>query len=215
MQIKATQLNLELPHSKNSFLYYFVPHSGVNSQWIFLQQNIEELSKQDYIFQVFYLYGEKGVGKTYLINCLKEISGLEFSYFDFSKLNINNSEGIVASFVEQYERIKSRGGLIVIEASMPAADLTSNPHLLSRLNVAQLIKLNFPQENELVALVSSLLERHNLKLKEKDINYILEHSPSDPLSLSLISARIEKLVFQDNASPKRSLIKEALNLLPK
>lgn len=210
MLMKATQLNLELSPSKNSFLYYFVPHSGVNSQWSFLQQSMEELNKQDYFFQAFYVYGEKGVGKTYLINCLKEISNFDFAYFDFSKLNIISVEKIVASFVEQYEKIKSAGGLLVVEANILPKELTANPHLLSRLNVAQLIKLDFPQEQELSALVSSLLERNNLKLKEKDINYILEHSPSDPLSLSLISARIEQLVFKDNVSPKRSLIKEAL-----
>lgn len=209
--MKAKQLTLGLSPSKNCCRYYFVPHSGVNSQWVFLQQSIEELNKQNYFFQGYYLYGAKGVGKSYLINCLKEISNIDFAYFDFSSLDINSSENIVASFVEQYEKIKSAGGMIVIEASMLPKELTANPHLLSRLNVAELIELNYPQENELAALVSSLLERHNLKLKEKDISYILEHSPSDPLSLSQISARIERLVFENSASPKRALIKEAFN----
>lgn len=178
------QLNFKLLPKENSKRYYLIPHSGINAAWernLFFLNSFFDNPRN---FFVVYFVGELGAGKSYLIDCCLERAeelGCELSKIKKIEFNqISPSEQEISAFVSQYEQLKSSGGIIYIESQLEPQNLTNNPHLLSRIRLAEVCRLKFPQEAELPTLINSMLERNNLKLKNKDIDYILKRSASNP-----------------------------------
>jgi chromosomal replication initiation ATPase DnaA len=95
----------------------------------------------------------------------------------------------VPSFIELYDRLKREGGLLFIRAAKPPKDVTDNPHVLSRLLAGQAVLLDFPREEECVPILHSLLERLNLKLTNRAIDYLIRRMPRNPLSFEVILAK--------------------------
>lgn len=208
------------PYSKD----FLVIHSGIASAVQTIEKVIDDFVNDTSKFHFIYLWGNKGTGKTHIINAyvsgLKERLAKELS----DKVNtfrINDSADIdneqsefnthfVPKFVSTYEKTRLNGGVIFIEAGKAAKNLSANPHLSSRLLACNLLEVTYPRENELEALIQSLLERKNLKLSEHKLNYLLKRLPLDPLSFDNIFCKINEICLSRGVSAKQSIIRESI-----
>ncbi len=188
---------------------YFVPHSGVGLALETLQRTMEQMKAGDLFFAPFYIYGPTGVGKTHLVNFISTQAVAQGSNAEFI-----DSFQTAGKFVDSYERVKRLGGMFLVSGQLSdnqaKEEFSSNPHVTSRLNTLTPIELNYPTEVELRPIIDSLAERHNLKLPETTMNYLLRHLPLKPLSFDNIFARINELSLADGKPAKRAVVKAAV-----
>lgn len=209
-----TQLTFHLAPVEPYSLSYFVPHSGVTEAYELLEHAIAEVSEGG--FRLVFLYGSSGTGKTHLLYGFRkraEEQGIDperICVCSLEQLLKNKSESI-GEFVKTYDRLKSEGGLILVEARdifHPTDDL--DKHLSSRLLAGYSVKVGYPREEELRPLLLSLLERKNLKLTDYSLNYLLRWLPLDPLSLDRILTAINDLSLSNSRKVGQGLIREVL-----
>lgn len=201
------QLFFKLQPANPYALDYLVPHTGIVDAASRLEQVVEEANANQEKFYFVYLYGAKGSGKTHLTKAYFSLIE-RCSLYDIS-LPEELSESFVASFVSDYETKRTHGGLIIFAASELPGAISSNPHLSSRLQNAELLTLRYPQESELRTLISSILERRNLNISEYSLAYLLKRLPANPLSFDHIFARIDELSLSQNKPAGLGLIREA------
>lgn len=195
-----SQLALALRPAEPYALSYFVTHSGVVDAVSYLERLIEEAVADHTAFHLVYLYGPRGAGKRHLVEgyyraatsraypedrCLR---------FCFDSLAL--PDDAVAGFVAAYERCRSAGGVILAAGESHPSELSENPHLTSRLLSGNLFALCYPREEELRPILVSLMERRNLRLSERSLDFLLRRLPLDPLSFDTIFDRISELCYQ-------------------
>lgn len=195
-------------------LRYFVVHSGVALAYAELEQACTQLIKDPSLFRLFYIHGPRGSGKTHLAYGFESFM-LEQSFprthiqvYDLQPLP---DSSLVSEIVAEYERIKRDGGLLVITSQSDPHDITKNPHLQSRLLAGNIAALGSPTEDELKPLLLSLLERRNLILNEKSLEYLLRRLPVDPLSFDNIFARLDELSLTEGRSPGPKMLRELIS----
>lgn len=213
--MSSKQLTLTL-NPKNPYTFeYFVPHSGIFRAFDTLKSLVDV---KGLCFRVFFIFGPKGSGKTHLIHAIMHELKLsntkladKISVYENIETNlVGQEEDFIRSFINDYERKKSTGGIILITSEKTPSDISNNPHLSSRLLSAENFEITFPSESEIEPVVRSLLERLNLKFNDNNIKYLLERAPRDPLSLEQILAKIAELSLSQGKPAKRGFIKQVV-----
>ena len=208
---RAQQLSIRLEHSPDSAEYYFVPHSGVRDALDGLRRNLSEFTESGG-FRPIHLHSSPGLGKTHLLSIIRadaERSGVmeSVSIFDDPIRDAIAEDDIARTYIAAFEHAKSRGGIVIFASE----SLPENPHIRSRLLSSERFSLAPPREEELQPLVISLCERHNLKLTESNVEYLLERTSANPLSLSLILGKIDDLSLTQGRPARRAVLREILN----
>lgn len=198
------QLNFSLQPSDPYSPNYFVRHSGVSEAWDFIADACRQHIANPSYFQLIFVHGPQGVGKTHLLEASRAESAHNFAIVRLSEID-------TAAFIDQYERCRTAGGILCVEADCAPNEATNDPHIRSRLLNGTILKLEYPAEGELRPLIESLLERHNLRLSETSIEYLLRRLPLDPLSFSNIFAKISDVSLGRYDSARLGIIRELLS----
>ena len=214
MSDSTSQLTLELapvaPHS----LQYFVQHSGVAEAFTTLAARVEEVAEKSQQFRIVYVFGQRGCGKTHLLTAYRQeayrlgIAPDRVCMLDLSDWSSSDDDERVAAIVAEYDHLKAEGGLMLLEAESPPKDVSSNPHLQSRLLAGDVLRLSYPREEELRPLLQSLAERRNLKLSENSIDYLLKRLPLEPLSFDNIFAKISEFSLSRSKPAGLGVVRE-------
>ena len=195
-------------------LPYFVVHSGVAMAYSQLEQGCSELLNDWSLFRLFHIHGPRGCGKTHLAYGFESFM-LEHSFprtgIQVYDLISAPDDSLVSEIVAEYERLKREGGLMILTSQFAPRDVTQNPHLQSRLLAGNIAALGSPTEDELKPLLLSLLERRNLILNEKSLEYLLRRLPVDPLSFDNIFARLDELSLTEGRSPGPKMLRELIS----
>ena len=213
---QGKQLMLGLQPTEPYAPRYFVPHTGVAPALKTFRAMCTRFLDDTACSEVLYVFGRSGTGKEHLFRVLaKELEefGLTTDQAQLVKLSDKEQlrvEGFAESFVARAEQLRSRGGVLVVIAPDSPGAMTDNPHLLSRFKMGSVIELSFPSEEELPALIASLLERRNLKLSPRSVDYLLRRLPRDPLSFDHIFAKINELSFSQSRPAHLSVVKAAV-----
>lgn len=215
------QLIFRLEPKEPYSLQYFVAHSGVTQAIAVCEQAIASAMENQEAFSFVYLYGPEGSGKTHLVQGMVEAAerrGLgkeKVSFYDLSSCNFSSEvageDSSISQFVSDYEGQKQRGGVFFVLARQAPQDLATNPHLLSRLLSGVVIQVHYPREDEIEALVASLLERKNLKLSRKTLSYLFRRLPRDPLSFVNILGKISEFSLVHKEGAKLSVVKRVMS----
>ncbi len=213
-QRRNVQLPLNLEPKDPYSLDYFVPHSGVVEAVAHVEQALEECLADPGAFRLVFVYGADGSGKRHLLEgyakdaIARGMAPRSVKVYACALQEFVEDEE-VSRFISSYESLRSGGGLLLVSSPCPPAELTSNPHVSSRILSGVAVALKAPQEEELHPLVLSLIERHNLKLGERSIEYLMRRLPVDPLSFDAIFSRINEISFSQNRPARFGVVREA------
>lgn len=209
------QIPLSLPAGSPFALEYFVPHSGVAESLEILDQALLRLVQRPEEFINIFLTGVSGVGKSHFLAMIREKASLlgiadsSLSIFEFEGIAADDDD-TVSLLISTYEQRKAHGGIFLLASRLPAGEFTLNPHLGSRVKSAVILELLPPTIEELRPTLISLLERRNLRLSDRSIDYILKRVPTNPLSLWTILARIDDLALRQGRAVGLHFIREIL-----
>lgn len=199
------QLVLPLAPAAPYSLSYLVTHSGIAEACHMLAHAINDVLNNASIFRMIHILGPRGAGKTHVLRayeCYAREMGVNDEkltfWDDWSPLYVHGEGDPVGCFVSRYQNHKNQGGLMVISSRLEQQEQLGDPHLRSRLLSGLVLKLHYPQVEELRPLVLSILERRNIRLRESTMEELLAFVPSNPLSCSQIFARVEKLIASRN-----------------
>ena len=208
------QLHFEL-NPKNPFsIDYFVPHTGVLDAIASIEQTVNTYLNDKSTFELLCFSGPKGSGRTHLIEAYRSrlseagVSKVLMPAFDF---DVEPREVEVAQFVSSYEETKKRGGILFVKSLRKVKEVSSNPHVQSRLLNGIIANLSLPSEAELEALVASIAERRNLRLPERSVSYLLKRTAKDSLSISQIIKQIDELALSTGKPASLSTVRRVLS----
>ncbi|MDD2942618.1 MAG: hypothetical protein PHC51_06585 [bacterium] len=219
---KASQLGLKLSPENPLDAEFFVPHSGTITATELLETLFELCASRQKQFVFAYIYGPQGTGKSHLIaTFIEQCKSVrpQAGYIEISTMRLpviaseSNTQAIeewVPHFVSEYQRLLTQGGMLILEAECPPSTSSTNPHLRSRLLAACTAQVTYPSPQELHPLICSISERNNLKLSEKNLEYLLKRLPLRPLSFERIFARLFELSLERGVPAKQPLIRETL-----
>ncbi len=211
---EPVQLGLELKNIDPMSKRYLVVHSGISKVIACINKSIEKLQTRSAQVKasesiLISIIGEKGSGKTHILNYLKyeaEQNNVNFEIFDDLDLNPDRH----AEFVSSYEKFKVSGGIIIVSYSQNAYDF--NQHVKTRLANSESFNLEKPKEKEFKQILVSLFKRDNFNLSEKTLNYVLSRIPANTLSFLSLSDKLKHLSEQYGKQAKfytvRDIIKE-------
>lgn len=211
---KAAQLGLPLAPQQPYSLSYLVPHSGIAQAAAVLDAAVARAVEDRSSFQSFYLHGSSGAGKTHLAEGYAEaargagVPNERIVVLDFDRKP--ESEDWIPAYVSEYERLKREGGLLIAAGRAHPEHLTGNAHALSRFRAGEIVPLRYPAEEELRPLLASLSERRNLKLSERNLNYLIRRLPVNPLSFEAIFANIDQLCIAQGRPARLGVIQEVM-----
>lgn len=203
-----------LPKSQYS-LDFFVVHSGVVEAYAILDNAISNLASTSET-RLIYFFGIEGTGKTHLLNGFRlkaselKIPDTQLLFCDdFLKdtgATTYDKDEKIATFISSYQRIKSEGGLIVISSRVHPKELINNPHISSRLLSGEIAQIYKPQDSEIRAIISSILEKNNLRPSESSINALKQLMPTNPLECSeIVNALNAELLSSGQKAGRRNL----------
>lgn len=182
-------------------LDYFVTHTGVADAHLVFENIYRKLESQPSNFEMVYVRGPSGVGKTHLSYGFQEaFSAAGITSFvcewNAETQKIHSGESVVSpeSFIAIYQELKTLGGVcVVISKSLPERGVI-DPHLGSRFLSGQMVQLEYPQEEELYPILRALLERHHLRLPEARLKNIIQKVPAIPMYFEEVSHRINEIL---------------------
>jgi len=211
----TVQLGFPLPAKEPYSIHYLVSHSGISEAVALLEEAILK-SRAQKDFSIVVLYGEKGSGKTHLIEAYKTeaiSSGIDAELVSAFELSVEDAkdEERISAFISEYERIKALGGLLLVSVALHPGDDEINPHLKSRLLAGKISKLGRPKEEELPRVFSSLLQKRNMKLGDRSIDFLLRRIPANTLSFEAISDRLDEVFREKGRQAKFSVVREILD----
>lgn len=219
---KASQLGLKLSPENPLDTEFFVPHSGTVAATELLETLFELYVSGQKQFVFAFIHGPQGAGKSHLIAAFKESKqsilsqtrDIEISSMRLPEIadssDISIIEKWIPYFVSEYQRLLTQGGMLILEANCAPSSASTNPHLRSRLLAACAAQVTYPSSQELHPLICSISERNNLKLSEKNLDYLLKRLPLRPLSFERIFARLFELSLERGVPAKQPLIRETL-----
>lgn len=215
MKGEREQLSFKLRPAEPLALSYFVTHTGVAEGLQALEQSVQSVVEDPTRFVFLYLCGPSGTGKTHLMEGFKAWAlerGLEpekYVSIVLPQQALDDDE--TARFIATYERMRTHGGVLICSSRVSPLAATENPHVRSRLLAGQVVELGYPREEELRPLLLSLLERHNLKLAERNLQYLLKHLPADLLSFDNIFGKISELSLSRGKPAKQQIVRDVVS----
>jgi DnaA-homolog protein len=214
----AKQLAFNLLPVQPYALDYFIPHSGVAEAVSILMKSIDFLQQNQGGFFFAFLHGARGVGKTHLSRAIIDLAkeqGIIAETLNLSeiKTELEFSEEQTRKIIDLYEQIRASGGLCIFTSECSSEELSKDPHINSRILAGMVCHMHYPKEVEIPAIIRSLAERHNLKLSEKNLEYILKRAKSSPLSFVAILDRISELSFSENRPANSSVVRQVVSEL--
>ncbi len=209
------QIPLPLSAQQSNSADYFVSHSGVADALRSFEGAVHRLNSDPSFFQSFYIYGSSGVGKSHLLSVMKGIfaaTGIASEHLQLRDFGdaLEVPDSAIGEIVSAYEGIRTAGGILVFAARIHPEKFTQNPHLLSRLRSGAILELKPPTIEELRPTLESLLERKNLKLSERNLEYLIRRVPTNPLSLWGILARMDDRALREGRTMSLHFIREIL-----
>lgn len=181
-------------------------------------------------YPIIYIYGNEGVGKTYLGNIyLKQQNGCYLSKKDFSS-NIVNSliDKYSVFFLDDlqnlspeeelelfniYNNIVNNGKQLLITARTTPNNLNIKlPDLSSRLLGGVILQIKELDEISLNIMLFKLLTDRQLIVSKYAINYILKRIPRDAKSLQEVVDKLEQGAMLNKKTLTIFAIKEILNI---
>ena len=217
MESKFTPLPLE---PRNPYaLKYFIPHSGVVEAYSTLSRVANNLLDEYRLrgkssFALFFLTGEHSAGKTHLARGIVDYlveRGFPAENAAAFELSTDYLGGKASTFIDQYEQMRSRQGMLVICSTDDVERYSSDPHIYSRLMSAWVLTLNYPKESEFQSVIRSLLERRNMLLSDHAIAYLLARLPLTPASFSSIIDQLDDLALSEGKAPGEKLLRQLVN----
>lgn len=158
---------------------FFVVHSGVRAALDRIQQSAEI---------GFLLSGADGSGKSHFLAYITHAFPNRFLTFDWSDCDIiagGDADERIRGFISAFEDRKKGGREILLVAPL------DSPHVSSRLSHFTAISISLPRDEEILPLVSSILERRNIRLERSKLERLVARLPANPLSLTEILTKIE------------------------
>lgn len=189
------QVPLHLQAVRHFSHLYFIPHSGVVQAWEYCEHCFVLAETAANSFFGIFLGGPRGSGKTHLAESYRDrnpVVTIEVWDLPHDRPAFDD-DAEVARFIARYESLKAQGGVFFICSRLSPTELTANPHISSRVKMMSYFELALPREEELEPLLISLLERYNLRLSPRNLEYLLRRIPRNPLSFARISAKINAL----------------------
>lgn len=211
----SVQLGFPLPPSDPYSMHYLVVHSGIADAVSYLDAAIGTFSKSPSEFCIVVLWGEKGSGKTHLSKAYRKqaleagLADERISVFELLSSDYSDEQRI-AQFIAEYEKLKSSGGVLFVTLEHHPASSSINPHLKSRLLSGKLAKLERPREKELATVFTSLLQKKNMKLGDRSIDFLLRRIPANTLSFEAISDRLDEVFREDGREARFSVVREMI-----
>jgi chromosomal replication initiation ATPase DnaA len=208
----GVQLGFPLPPSDPYSMHYLVVHSGIAEAVLMLEEAVNASSE----FSLVVVWGESGSGKTHLLSAYKKlaaeknISSEKIQVIELERADYND-EGRIAQFISVYEKLKSTGGVLFVSLQDHPGGAEINPHLKSRLLAGKIAALERPREQELSTVFTSLLQKKNMKLGERSIDFLLRRIPANTLSFEAISARLDEVFREDGREAKFSVVREMIS----
>jgi chromosomal replication initiation ATPase DnaA len=198
---------------------YFIVHSGVYEAHEMFSRIHARLVQDSDVFEMIYLHGPSGSGKKHLacgfrrVLLSDDIPAVVLIYSeDGELLEYNEDEEVPLSierFIHIYQNMKSSGGLCAVLSGRVHEKNEINPHLASRFFSGNVVRLDYPQEEELYPVLVSLLERYHLRLPESRIRQIIGMVPGLPVYFEEISSKINDLI-QERGRLTSSMLKEVI-----
>jgi chromosomal replication initiation ATPase DnaA len=188
MTIAPRQQNFDLAASDWLAPKYFIVHSGVQSA-------LEQLQRPADIG--FLLDGPRGSGKSHFLGYIANIYPDRFVTFDWMICATIEGQGAdeeIRRFIAAFEDRKKGGPEIILVEPL------SSPHVKSRLSHLTNISITLPRDEELLPLVSSILERRNIRLEKRKLERLVARLPANPLSLAEILTKIDAEVSSKGSS---------------
>ena len=208
-------------------LQYFVVHTGNAEAYNLLSLAVNDLLAQEDIikrfFSCFFICGGKGSGKTHL--CHGFIDRLIKSGFDKKRAVVfkltpaalakagcqsSKQEEEIPLLVAEYERLKRSGGLLIVHTESDLEQVTSNPHLKSRLLAGHVCVLNYPKTEELEPVIKSLAAKKNLALSDKSVKLIVENLPLDTASFGEILDNLNSVALAKGKKVSGKLLRKII-----
>lgn len=212
-----TQLSLDFPKSEKFLMENFIPHSGVVETFNLLQD-----FKNNFVTQnnkegnIVLIFGPEGSGKTHLVNALFVGSekDIDVSIFDFEvssgKFYENDQEISLESFVATFQSLKLKEKLLLVLTRGPLIRDEIDPHIYSRLVSGQICEINYPPEVELLPVLKCILERHGMRLEDKELSKIINQVPAVPECFTSVCQELEQILASGEKF-RPSLLKSILS----
>lgn len=205
--MKGSHIPLPLKPAEPYSVDYFIPHSGVAEAIDAVSSAIEELQENSSEFRMFFVHGPEGVGKSHLLAVLgfmAESSRVSF----YSVEGVDDHDDWIMGFIDRYEKARREGGLLLVTSRSEPQAAFSNPHSGSRLRVARALRLGYPSEEELAPIIKSIAEKHNLRLSERMLSFLVKRLPLQPLSFDNIFSRINELSLEKGGRVTEGVFRE-------
>lgn len=209
----AKQLSFKLTPSAPLSSRYLVLHSGIVETVEAIEATVRRVAADPVQFAPLYLFGPPGCGKSHVIMAAAAEAASALTPEErirIYRLQGEPDDAWVAGFIACYETMRSRGGLLFVEADSHPQEAVINPHVRSRLLAGEVRPLTYPREEELRPILRSLLERRNMRLSESSINYMMRRLPRDPLSFATIFAKIDELSLNESRRLGLGIVREVV-----
>ena len=211
MTERPKQLFFDLPPRDPFALEYFVTHSGVVAAYEQLERVMPLLQSAPERFSMIVIFGPASSGKTHLLKGFAALAAQSqperLATFDFSH---GVAEGEDSRFVSEYERLRTEGGILLVETRVHPSVVTDNPHVRSRLLAGELVSIDFPADEELKPLLRSILERRNVRISDRILDYLITRLPRDLLSFDSIFDKIDELSFNESRRLGLGVVRDAV-----
>lgn len=217
----------------------------VNSQLFFQFDSKTSLSKSDIIVgdfnksvveflfynknwlsDILYIYGSKGVGKSFISQIfIKERGGILITLDDIKTLS--DIEQIVANnnlilledlhkktdedevnLFNLYNTVLSYKTQLIFTSEFPVSEINIKlPDLLSRLSSVIIFKINNPEDVALKTIFFKMLSDKQLNISMEVIDYILKRIQRDCSTLQKVVSEIENFTMKEKKTLNLSTVK--------
>lgn len=155
----------------------------------------------DWPYPVLIVYGEKGCGKTHILNMWQEkSSNLGYALDDANK--IFGSKELEEKLFHDFNQAKENGTFILMTMERPVSQYNIGlPDLASRLRAAPQIEIKSPDDVALQSVLIKLFHDRQLKIEPGVVSYII---PRIERSFASVRSLVSK-IDQHSMSKKRSV----------
>ena len=180
--------------------------------------------------QFIYLWGERGAGKSHLLRAFvaeAKSHGSAARYIVAGE-SIDAGDGEILAAVDDvngldmvgqlalfdlYNRIRTRGGVLVSAGSRPPSELPLREDLRTRLGAGIVMRLEPLTDEEKAAAISEHGRRRGLDLPPDLIEYLLSHVTRDMGTQMAVVDTLDRVSLERKRTPTLPLLRDVLRQL--